>query len=63
MLRLRPLGYCAPPLESLKLFSVAVSGHDSAEDALTCMDLMKLRIKQDIKRMIQLQKKQNSVEV
>lgn len=39
---------------------IIVGGHDSAEDALTCMDLMKLKVKLDIKKMIQMQKKQNA---
>jgi hypothetical protein len=37
---------------------VLVGGHDSAEDALTCLDLMKMKVKLDIKKMITLNKKQ-----
>ncbi len=42
------------------LFCVLVGGHDSAEDALACMDLMRFKVKQDIKKMIVLRKKQSA---
>ena len=42
----------------INYFFLSVGGHDSAEDALTCLDLMRLKVKQDIKKMIQMNKKQ-----
>jgi RNA exonuclease 1 len=33
-----------------------VGGHDSAEDALACLDLMKLKIKEDAKKLQQMSK-------
>ena len=31
-----------------------VGGHDSAEDALTCLDLMKMKVKEDVKKLRQM---------
>jgi DNA polymerase III epsilon subunit-like protein len=31
-----------------------VGGHDSAEDALACLDLMKMKVKDDVKKLKQL---------
>lgn len=31
-----------------------VGGHDSCEDALACLDLMKMKAKEDVKRLKQM---------
>ncbi len=36
--------------------SYTVGGHDSAEDALACMDLMKMKAGEDIKKLTQIAK-------
>jgi hypothetical protein len=33
------------------LFVRAVGGHDSKEDALTCLDLMKMKVREDVKKL------------
>lgn len=54
---LPPYIYRAEMMFSMTIF-VLVGGHDSAEDALACLDLMRFKVKQDIKKMIVLRKKQ-----
>ncbi len=38
------------------LVTSPVGGHDSKEDALTCMDLMKMKAGEDIKKLKQIAK-------
>ncbi len=42
-------------LES-SMYTISVGGHDSAEDALACLDLMKMKAKDDMKKLKQMAK-------
>ena len=37
----------------LRIIQNDVGGHDSAEDALACLDLMKMKVKEDVKKLRQ----------
>ena len=37
-----------------RLIQNEVGGHDSCEDALACMDLMKMKVKEDVRKLKQM---------
>ena len=55
------LVFCYFPVNTQRLLNLTIileGGHDSKEDALACLDLMKMKVKEEVKRLQKKARKQ-----